>query len=242
MKRFEHESSFILHRKPYLESSLLVDVFTEHHGRVSLIARGGRRQQAGQAFLWQSFIPLNISFQGKTELLTATHIEKQDRAIALLGSNLLMGLYLNELLIAVLPKQDAYPEIFQAYFKTLKCLEQGIQEPALRVFEKKLLSELGYGIPYHQDTDQRLIDPGARYQLKALKGFERVDSFEDGNPMDLDHLIFSGQLILDILNEHWTEDSLLSAKYMMRYLFKPLLNHQTLKVRELYHSPLKMQN
>lgn len=234
MKRFHEELGFILHKKPYLESSLLVDVLTETQGRINLVARGGRRQQNGHGFLWQSFIPVKISFQGKTELFTATQIEKHTGAISLAGSRLLMGLYLNELLMNVLPKQDPYPEIFHSYFKALTLLEQGVHEPALRSFEKNLLNELGYGISYHQDVDHNPIHPNRYYQLKALKGFELVKIVDAQEDMDLKQLIFPGQYILNIFNEEWTNESLLAAKHIMRFLLKPLLNYQSLKTRELF--------
>lgn len=234
MKRINDEFSFILHRRPYLETSLLVDIFTENYGRLNLIVRGVRKAKSSEAFLWQPFIPLKIGWCGRTDLPTATYIEKIDEVIHLTKEVLLVGLYLNELLMSVLPKYDPYPEVFKQYYLTLQEIKSGLKENKLRSFEKKLLSELGYGLPDSHDVDHKPIDPLGYYQLQIGKGFVLTSMIDAEKSLQGEHPIFSGKVILDFLHESWTKESLPAAKIMMRLLLKPLLQFKPLYTRELF--------
>ena len=42
----ESEPAYILHAKPYRETSQLLDVFTRDHGRIGLVANGARRPKS----------------------------------------------------------------------------------------------------------------------------------------------------------------------------------------------------
>ena len=117
MTRYLAHEAFILHHRPYRETSALLNVFTKQHGRVTLVGRGSRRQATRASI--QPFVLLHINFQGRTELMTLTHIETVGVPVALKKECLLSGLYLNELLVRLLPLQDPHPDLFDAYHDTL---------------------------------------------------------------------------------------------------------------------------
>src|SRR5687767_7577244 len=98
------QQAYVLHRRPYRESSFLIELFTLDHGRMSVIAKGARKAHSGALGLLQPFTPLWINCRGRGELLTLTHYETQGVAQSLQGECLFAGFYINELLIALLQK------------------------------------------------------------------------------------------------------------------------------------------
>src|SRR5580693_2734969 len=100
------QQAFILHHRPFRETSLLLDVFTEEHGKISLIAKGVRKHRSTLKALLQPFVPLLVSWQGKNELMNLVSVEAKGPPFQLRGDCLLSGLYVNELLVRVLQKQD----------------------------------------------------------------------------------------------------------------------------------------
>jgi len=148
------QPSFVLHTRPYRDSSRLLEVFTAEHGRISLVARGARRPSRGGSggALLQPFTPLLLSFSGRGELKTLGAIESAGAAVALSGERIYSGLYLNELLVRLLHRHDPHPQLFAAYGAALAELASDDSvEPALRRFEFTLLHELGYGFELAAD-------------------------------------------------------------------------------------------
>ncbi|MEZ5570081.1 MAG: DNA repair protein RecO [Halioglobus sp.] len=145
--RVSLQPAYILHSRPYRDSSLLLEAFTPEHGRISLAARGARRRSRGgsHSALLRPFVPLLLSFSGRGELKSLVATEAAGSAPALLGDRLFSGLYLNELLVRLLHRHDAHPQLFAAYSDALAQLP--VAEPmegVLRRFELSLLTELGY--------------------------------------------------------------------------------------------------
>ena len=112
------QRGFVLHRREYSESSLLVDFFTENHGRITLLAKGARRIRSPLKALLQPFTPLLLQWSGKGELKTLTKVEG---SLPLPMENLALysGFYVNEVLVRVLESNTAYSELFQHY---LQCI------------------------------------------------------------------------------------------------------------------------
>src|SRR5476649_1411082 len=102
------QPAFILHHRPYRETSVLLELFTLEYGRITALARGVRQTRSRLKPLLQLFVPLLISWQGKGELVTLTAAESNGYPNRLLGTGLLNGLYLNELLVRILQKHDSY--------------------------------------------------------------------------------------------------------------------------------------
>jgi len=221
------QPAFVLHRRLYRETSLLLDVFSLDYGRVSLIAKGVRQHRSANRALLQSYRPLLLSWQGKTELMTLTGVEGEGIPFALRGECLLAGFYLNELLMYLLPKQDAHPNLYAIYHHTLMQLQTPtLQQQVLRIFEKRLLEELGYGL---QLGGEWLAEDF--YQYFPEQGFKRYELQSDEIPWT----VFSGKSLLALMTETLdNEGTLKEIKRLMRLAFKPLLIGKTLKSRELF--------
>ncbi|HKL77216.1 MAG TPA: DNA repair protein RecO [Gammaproteobacteria bacterium] len=138
----EADSAFILHRRPYRETSLLVELFTRGSGRVGVIARGARKPRKG-ATPMEPFRPLQATWTGRGDLRTLRTAEPEGTAVIAAGEALYLGFYVNELLLRLCPRFDPYPRVFNAYTATLAALAAGEREAALRRFETGLLRELG---------------------------------------------------------------------------------------------------
>jgi DNA repair protein RecO (recombination protein O) len=146
--RVEGEPAYILHARPYRETSLLIDVLTPGHGRIGLVARGvrGPKDAASRALL-QPFQPLTLSWQQRGELGQMRAFEAAGAALALSGEGLLAGFYLNELCQRLLPRGEALAGLFLRYAGSLAAAQSGSSLPwALRLFERDLLAACGYGL------------------------------------------------------------------------------------------------
>ena len=148
------EEAFVLHARPYRDTSLLLEVFSREQGRVGLVARGARGGRKRLAEQLQPFAPLLLSWRGQGELATLTGAEPAGPALLPPTGGLLSGFYLNELLIRLLHRGDAHPHLFDVYRQTLALLGQETDEEAvLRRFERLLLQEIGYGLQLEHEAD-----------------------------------------------------------------------------------------
>lgn len=149
-----HQQAFLLHRKPYTESSLLLDVFTREHGRLTVLAKGARRLKSPFRGLIHLFKPLTISFTGKGQLPILTNVENGPYVTDLRHQYLACGFYLNELVMKFLQRYDAHESLFDAYSQALSSLQmQQDANRVLRIFEKQLLRDIGFGIVLDHDID-----------------------------------------------------------------------------------------
>ncbi len=228
--RIELQPAYVLHARPYRDTSLLVDFFTPAAGRVSAVARGVRQRKSRSRSLLNPFTRLLISLQGKTDLKLLTAVEADHQVYALHGEQLFSGFYLNELLLRLLPEQDAHDALFEAYEFGLRSLQaQAPIEPVLRCFELTCLTELGYGVDFY--CDARTGEPlrhGDDYTFVPQQGFISR-SVSDTSPA------FSGALIHQLAERDFSgEGSRQAAKYLCRLMLAPLLGSRPLKSRELF--------
>ena len=162
--RIAQQPAFVLHHHPYRNTSLLIEALSRDHGRIGLVARGVRTPRSRLKGLLQPFVPLLLSWSGKGELLQLVAAEEGENTIALPAERLLSGLYVNELLLRLLHRFDPCSEIFDAYARLLVALgTEESEESALRIFEKRLLSALGYGLMLATDTSGAKIIPEKTY-------------------------------------------------------------------------------
>jgi DNA repair protein RecO (recombination protein O) len=220
------QPAFVLHHRPYRETSVILDLFTEQYGRIAAVARGVRQSRSQLKPLLQPFNPLLISWQGRSELMTLINVEPNGMLERLQGECLLSGLYLNELLVRVLPKHDPHPALYTIYAETLLEL-QGVQlqQKPLRLFEKKLLEELGYGLHLNSDFNADKF-----YRFHPEHGFECCVE----TPI-LEPNIFLGKSLMALASEELEDENCLrDAKRLMRQALAPLLGQQQLNSRQLY--------
>ena len=144
------EPAYVLHHRPYRDSSLLLEMLTSGYGRVALIARGARRPKSHLHGLLQPFQPLFASWSMRGELGTLTAVEGRDGA-GPRGRTLISGFYMNELLMRLLHRHDPHPQLFAVYESALRGLAvtglpASAEQTVLRMYELTLLRELGYGL------------------------------------------------------------------------------------------------
>lgn len=234
MKPVLLEKAYVLHRRPYRETSFLVELFTASHGRLTVVAKGVRKVNSTQQGLLQPFIPLLVSWTGKGELMTLTQVELNGSVKRLQGECLFAGLYLNELLICLLEKWDTHFPLYVAYEKTLTHLEGPIlEQQILRSFEKFLLEELGYGLlPKSESELQAAFLPDKYYRFVPEQGFVLS---ELGEVSQFKATIFSGKSLLAIAREEWLNEAVLQdAKRLVRFLLTPLLGSREIYSRKLF--------
>ena len=150
--RVSLEPAWILHQYPYRDSSLLLEVFSREYGRVGLVARGARSARSRSRNQLQILRPLALSWTLRGELGTLTGVESRGALDMFPGRQILCACYLNELLLRLITRHDPHPEIFDAYEQAVMTLDMN-EEQALRVFEKRLLASLGYGLLLEHEFD-----------------------------------------------------------------------------------------
>ena len=147
------ERGFVLHQRPYRNTSQIVECITASHGRVGLVARGSRAGRGARRALLQPFSPLRLSWTRRGELGTLTDVEADGPSAALAGESLLAAYYANELLLRLLARGDPNDSIHSCYSDCLSHLAASSNVPrALRLFELRLLRALGYGLELDHDV------------------------------------------------------------------------------------------
>ena len=209
----------------YQGNSLLLDFFTKDYGKLRLIARGARSSKTSL----QMFQCLSISFKGKGDLKSLSQWEISDKPRRLLGNDLIMAIYVNELIQRLLPEGDEHSEIFEsywAYIKNISTLDSNEKEYKLRIFENQLLKDLGYGLDFDDDINGNTINKDLKYDFIEHQGF-----VINGNG------VISGSTLLHLSNsnEPITNSKELSIlKKMNRKRLKSLLGDKPLKSKELF--------
>lgn len=169
--QLDQQPAYVLHARPYRETSLLLECLTRDHGRLGVVARGVRRERARlQRAQLEPFQPLALDMLLRGELATLRGAEPAGSPLRLTGDAGLAGLYLNELVVRLTGRQDPQPELFEAYARTLPRLaEPGGLAWQLRRFERDLLTAIGYALQleYEADSGESLAADGwYRYQVE----------------------------------------------------------------------------
>ena len=238
---------YVLHRRPYRESSQIVDLFCEKQGRFSALHRVNKKNPA-----LQPFTPYQMQFSGRGDLKYCQHVEiiyppiyslssssanePSIKGQSLKGRNLYCGFYLNELIIRLTWKDEPQAELYQVYQQTLQGLlqlENDMQsEPLLRRFEFHLLAVMGYQYNWQQDSECRDIQADQFYNFDPSSGFNLITAQAYGvvRPQG-----FPGDAILAIAAEDWQHKlSWQVAKHIARLALNPLLGNKPLASRELF--------
>lgn len=230
------EPAFVLHTRSFRESSLIAELLTPNHGRIGVVARGGRRGRRGGAGALQPFTLLAAEWTGRGELRSLAQAESE-RHFPLAGERLFAGLYLNELLLRLLHREEAQPEIFDSYLHTLEALGAGADlEPALRRFELHLLADLGYGFALDHDVHGQPIAASGQYRLLADEGLVRVaggvgEDVREGR----DATLFQGGHLLALAADGFDDQEVRrSAKRLTRLALASHLGGRPLRSRELF--------
>ena len=227
------QPAFVLHSRPYRDTSAMLDVLTPEHGRISIVARGARRQgkRGSEAARLQPFSPLLLSFSGRTEMKTLTAVESAGAAFRLRGERLYSGMYLNELLVRLLHRNDPHPRLFAGYAAALEDLgDNGTMELALRRFELLLIDELGYSFDMGCDAATgALIEPGARYCFDPSLGLVAA-----GGARVAGRGSYRGEDIQRIAAGELDGELRLPARSLLREILSVHLGERPLRSRDLF--------
>ena len=228
-QRIDGAVAYLLHAYPYSETSLILEVFARDHGRLALLARGARRPRSALRGVLHAFQPLELGWFGGGEVKTLVKAEWLGGLPLLGGEGLLLGYYLNELLLKLLPREDAHAVLFDAYAAALAALSRGATETAeLRRFEKTLLRELGYGLVLTHDSSGQPIDAGMLYRYQVEHGPVDARETESGQAV-------SGRTLIELAADHFADArSLKESKQLMRYLLSHYLAGQPLQTRRVF--------
>lgn len=232
VRRIDFQPAYILHTRPYQETSLLLEIFTQDFGRFTVIAKGVRRQKNPARALLQAFIPLLLSCSGRGELLILKNYEPAAILHQLFGRRLISGFYLNELLMRLLHRFDAHEDLFQIYSNTLRELEHNAcEQTVLRQFEKALLRTLGYELQLNRECETGLpVEPDLFYLFDPERGPIQMDRNAGRNEG-----VYSGKSLIALSNETLDDPGIQrEVKHLMRKALKHRLGNKPLETRQLF--------
>ncbi len=232
-QRVAQQPAYVLHSRAFRETSLIVDVLSLDYGRISLLLRGVRKNNARQGAIVQLFCPLRISWSGRSELRTINQLEAAGNPLCLKGERLYSGFYVNELLVRLLAKEDPQVHLFAYYQVLLDALQQSIEstELPLRRFERQLLSQLGYDIDFTQvQGSDTAIHATVSYDYVPLNGFVPATGSTVTGALRI-----PGQVLLALaIDDYQTDNVRRYAKAISRAALSQLLGTRPLKSRELF--------
>ncbi|WP_334323650.1 DNA repair protein RecO [Gilliamella apicola] len=223
------QRAFVLHTRTQTESSLLVDLFVENGGKITVLAKGARRKNSSLKGLLQPFTPLIVQYSGKSNIKILRQVEAMSLTLPLVSVSLYSAFYLNELLHRVLIADTEMPTLFDDYLKSLQQLaQQAPAENVLRTFEMSLLENMGYYVDFfHCSATGDDIVESMYYQYQSEKGF--ISSLLRNNTS------FTGEQVLALGNRDFsTPDTLKAAKRFTRMALKPYVGSKPFKSRELF--------
>ena len=227
--------AYVLHQYAYRDTSRIVEVFTSEYGRLTLFARGANGPRSSLKGILRPFQRLLVSWSGKTEACALVSAEVDGELTSMSKERLMSGFYLNELLLKLTHRWDAHPEIFHSYAACVTGLCAGAGEEAtLRLFEKRLLHDLGYGLELARSDEGLPVDPRRHYRFVRERGPQLCVADAPG--------AVYGQSLTDLDAEILDDArSLRDAKRVLRVAIDACLDGRSLKSREVMMA-LRQQN
>ena len=224
------QPTYVLHVRPFRDTSAIVEALTAEHGRIALVARGARSAQSRWRGVLEPFRSLLMSWSGRGEMYTLSGAEEAGVSRRLRGEALVSGFYVNELLLNLLGRNDPHPEIFAAYATAVQSLASDTDgESTLRLFEKRLLEGLGYGLSLECDAvDGVPVAPDAIYHYLIERG--AIPASTDAAVGVTVH----GATLLALHRENLDDPvARREAKQLMRAVLRHYLGGRVLRSREL---------
>jgi DNA repair protein RecO (recombination protein O) len=228
-RRVQQQPAYVLHHRPFRDTSQLLDVISREYGKVTLVARGSRAAKSRLRGILRPFQPLRLSWYVRSDLGTLTGAEIDAAPLALAGDALLSAYYVNELVLNFLHRHDPQPEIFDAYAQAIAALSCSDELAAnLRVFEMELLRLLGYALNLEYDANlHEPIDAAGFYEYRVEQG--PVSVSRSAGPM-----VFSGARLLAIAGCGFDDPAVLrDAGRLLREVIRHHLDGKELKSRKV---------
>ena len=226
MTNSDWDECFLLHQRPHGETSLIVDVFTKKNGKMSIIAKGAKKPKSKFFGYLTPFTKLKITYTGRSELKTLTNIDRDfSESTNSLSKTSYSLLYINELLIRLLPKDAVHEDLFKLYESFLVKIHSGENiELTLRSFELDMLEMLGYGLDFENEIDKnQSIDVNKNYSFIPERGFRESKNSN-----------FSGKDIINIRMRNLSEVSKKNLKQITQESIHFCLDGKSLSSREIF--------
>lgn len=229
-QRVDQQPAYVLHTRPWRETSLVVELLSRDHGRVAVVAKGARRPHSALRSVLMGFQPLTADWSGAGEVKTLIRAEWHGFQPLLGGHALLCGYYLNELVVHLSAREDPHPGLFGAYVEAVAALSaKAAPAPVLRRFELALLRELGYGVALEHEADG-----GA-----PIKGDQRYLYIIERGPVPASPgtqgLEISGRSLLALADDDFSDAQTLSeSKALLRMLINHHLGGRALQSRRVF--------
>lgn len=229
--RQELHPAYVIHNRAYRDTSLIVEVFTPSHGRVSLLARGAKSGKAKKAQILQPFRSLHVSWAGRGELPVLAVAEEAGSSLRLQGVALACGYYVNELIYYLLPRHEPAADLFVQYWPTIMALRAELQRDyALRQFEFTLLQQLGYAPLLSHD-----IETGEAISADKSYRYRIPDGPVDATLTTDSGVVVSGHTLLELERQQYSELSRIKeVRDLSRALIHYHLDGRELKSRALF--------
>lgn len=229
-RRVQQQAAFVLHHRPFRDSSQILDLFSREHGKLAVVARGSRGARSRLKGVLRPFMPLSMSWVIKSDLGTLTGAEVNGAPLRLTGEALLSGYYVNELVLHFLHRHDPQPEVFDSYAGTIEALATSGAEIAavLRQFEMALLRHSGYALNLEHEwgTSNDLLPEGS-YDYRVEQGAVAVS--RDEGP-----LVFTGAMLAGIAQQRFDNPAILrAANRLLREVIAFHLGGKELKSRKV---------
>ncbi len=230
-QRVEAEPAYVLHARPWRETSLLLEVLTLEHGRLALAAKGARRPGSQLRPVLLTFQPLVLGWSGVGEVRTLTRAEWAGGVPLPQGRALWCGYYLNELVLRLLAREDPHREVFLAYDTAVRALARGeALSPVLRRFELAFLAALGYGLDWPQAA-------AGRYRFEPRAGLVPL---AEGETARSGEAILSAETLEDVRAGRWSRpETLAEVRALTRRLIDHALDGQELQARRMLRELLE---
>lgn len=235
------EPAFVLHSRPFRNTSSMLECLTLNHGRAGLVARGARNPRGRQRSLLQPFVPLRLSWIRRGELGNLTNAEAEPGAAALEGDALLAGFYVNELVLRLMARDDANSEIFSCYSACLAGLARTARPSrTLRLFELDLLQALGYGLELDREAEGGApLAADRRYRFEIESGPRPVAGGDEDTGLDA---TYWGRELMSLRDRELGDSaSLRAAKHLLARVLAQYLGDRPLKSRAVLRDVVELE-
>jgi len=242
--RVQLQPAYVLHHRPYRDTSRILELFTRDYGRLTVFARGVRggrsRNVSSIASILQPFQRVLVSYSGRGEAGHLTGAEYDGEFVEMPASRTLSGFYLNELLIRLFERHDAHSDVFRLYDATIQSLKDDRQDEVsrLRIFEKRFLDMIGYGLLLDREAVTGEIVRDERvYRYIPERGVVRLDGVAEGD------LVFGGASLLALSTEQLVEaQHRADARRLLRAALDQYLAGRALRSREVLGELRRMRD
>ena len=200
------DTGFLLYKNRYNENSLISEIYTKEHGKVSGIIFGGTSRKKNNYLQIGNKIYVNYNSKSESRI-GYFNIEIQEALSPLYFDNhkklscISSAMHLVKLLTAESQKNYSIFSLLESFFNLLKG-ENWIKNYIF--WELELFKILGYDLDFANLVDKKIIDKKEQYITKSLSDKRIIPNFlidKNYSPEDLNTLLNGLKLVSDYLEK-----------------------------------------